>query len=146
MHQASLVLRFVFGVHMSSLHNGVTSSRKSDRQDRLPPILVSVRQARELLANMSKDKFWEEVKRGALGELVGSRVKRFLFYENVKAYARALPLAPYSVKTPGNSKAVRQTELAPVVGKGGRRKSEHKAARNKTTERVGKGSGAAVST
>ena len=133
MRQASLVLRFgIRGAHMSSLHNGVTG-RKSDRQEsRLPPILVSVRQARELLAGMNRDTFWSELVRGAFGEVLGNKQKRYLYYENVKRYADNLPRAPYSKTSTGiysDSAAVRR-----------------KAARNKTTGPVGKGSGAAVST
>jgi|SRR5271166_226045 len=131
--QALLALRLHLGLHMSSLHPGVTG-RKSNRQEsRLPPILVSVRQARELLADMSKDKFWEEAKRGAFGELVGNKQKRYLFFVNLERYARGLPLAPYSKRTPGYA------DTAAV-----RRKAARQAARNKTTGTVGKGAAEAV--
>jgi hypothetical protein len=131
-------------LHMASLHPGVTG-RKSDRQSDscLPPILVSVRQARALLADMSKDKLWSEITAGKLGEILGTPTKRFLYYKNVKAYADNLPRAPYSVS---DSKAGRQTGWAPVVGKGGGKAARRKAARNKTTGSVGKGSGEVATT
>jgi hypothetical protein len=104
-----------------SSHNGVTG-HKSDHS-RLEPILVSVAQARALLADLSKDKFWAEVTAGKFGEILGTPTKRFLYYKNVKAYADNLPRAPYSVS---DSKAGCQTGWAPVVGKGGRPKGSSK--------------------
>ena len=82
---------------MSDLHPD-TIGRKTGQQSDIPPILVSVRQARSLLANMCRDKIWQEIKRGALGEVVGTRQKRFLYFENVKRYADNLKRAPYSQK------------------------------------------------
>jgi hypothetical protein len=96
---------------MSSLHNGVTGRKSGREESHLPPILVSVRQARELLAGMNKDKFWSELVRGAFGEVLGNKQKRYLYYANLKRYADNLPRAPYSKASTGiysDSAAVRR--------------------------------------
>jgi hypothetical protein len=101
---------------MSELHPGVTGRKIARQSDsRLPPILVSVAQARELLACMNKDKFWSELVRGAFGEVLGDKRKRYLYYEGVKRYADNLERAPYSKRTPGiyaDSAAVRRRKAA----------------------------------
>jgi hypothetical protein len=56
----------------------------------LPPLLVSTKQARQLLANMCPDKFWLEAKRGAFGKRFGPKQKRLWRYENIRRYAENL--------------------------------------------------------
>ncbi|MGA8698845.1 MAG: hypothetical protein WB689_34440 [Xanthobacteraceae bacterium] len=71
----------------------------SDQSAPLTPILVSTRQARELLANMCPDKFWIEAKRGKFGKRIGPPNKRYWYYENIRRYADSLAREPHSKKT-----------------------------------------------
>jgi hypothetical protein len=66
--------------------------------DQLPPILVSTKQARQILGNMCADKFWQEAARGAFGKRVGPKQKRFWFYKNLEAYAAGLARQSHSQK------------------------------------------------
>ena len=88
--------------HTSGRKAGSTSSRSAGRKASsdfplVPPILVSVREACRLLG-ICRDKFWAEAKRGAFGEIVGTKQKRYLFYRNLERYAANLERAPYSSK------------------------------------------------
>jgi hypothetical protein len=89
---------------MPALHPG-TTGRKSDQQLSTPPIIVSVRQAKALLGNMSHDRFWRLATQGAFGEIVGNKQKRYLYYVGIKSYADNLARAPYSKKIEGNTAA-----------------------------------------
>jgi hypothetical protein len=54
------------------------------------PLLVDVREARRMLGDMSKNKFWEEARLGKF-ELVGSDRKRFVVVASLKRYVDRLP-------------------------------------------------------
>jgi hypothetical protein len=84
------------------------TSRKPRRQSEFPPlapILVSVKQAKALLGNMSHDRFWRLATAGAFGPLMGNKQKRYLYYKNLVAYADNLARAPYSKKLEDNTAA-----------------------------------------
>jgi len=51
----------------------------------LKPLLVSVRQARELLGGASNNRFWRLVKDGEF-ELIGSVRKRWVVVSSIEAY------------------------------------------------------------
>jgi hypothetical protein len=76
---------------MTELCPGVTG-RKSG-QTEIPsnlPLLVDVREARRMLGDMSKNRFWELARSGAF-ELVGSERKRFVVVASLTAYVARLP-------------------------------------------------------
>jgi hypothetical protein len=56
-----------------------------------PPLIVSTAEARRLLGNMCADRFWVEARNGAFGELLGSKRKRYVRYENLQRYIESLP-------------------------------------------------------
>ena len=56
----------------------------------LEPLIVSVKEARRLLANCSNNRFWQLAKAGAF-ELVGSDHKRFVTIESLKRYVANMP-------------------------------------------------------
>ena len=76
---------------MPALDPGVTG-RKPGQSERLstPPLLVDVREARRLLGDMSKNRFWELARSGAF-ELVGSERKRFVVVASLARYVDRLP-------------------------------------------------------
>ncbi len=51
----------------------------------IKPLIVSVRQARQLLGGASNNRFWRLVKAGEL-ELIGSKRKRWVLVESLEAY------------------------------------------------------------
>jgi hypothetical protein len=54
-----------------------------------PPLLVDVIEARRMLGNMSKNKFWALARAGAF-ELVGSERKRFVVVASLHRYVANL--------------------------------------------------------
>jgi hypothetical protein len=56
----------------------------------LEPLIVSVKQARQLLGGCGNNKFWQLAKSGAF-ELVGSERKRFVTVTSLKRYVANLP-------------------------------------------------------
>jgi hypothetical protein len=65
------------------------SASSSQFQTDLPPLLVSVRKARELLGGIGNNKFWQLAKRGEL-ELVGTERKRFVVVTSIESYVAKL--------------------------------------------------------
>src|SRR6516162_5547424 len=59
------------------------------------PVLVSVRDARRMLANMSHNRFWELAAQGEF-EITGTRRKRQVFVRSIESYAERQPRAEYS--------------------------------------------------
>ena len=55
----------------------------------VPPLLVSVMEARRLLG-MSKNKFWLEARAGKF-EIVGSERKRYVVFKSLQRYVDGLP-------------------------------------------------------
>lgn len=53
------------------------------------PLIVSTREARRLLADMGKNKFWRLAKEGEF-DLVGTRAKRFVTMASLEAYLQRL--------------------------------------------------------
>jgi hypothetical protein len=64
------------------------------------PVLVSVRDARRMLANMSHNRFWELAAQGEF-EITGTKRKRQVFVRSLEAYAERQPRAEYSRPTAG---------------------------------------------
>jgi hypothetical protein len=81
---------------MSGLHPGITGrktrqpSPKPQLPPPLPPLLVDVLEARRMLGNISKNKFWEIARHGEI-ELVGSERKRFAVVASLQRYVDKLP-------------------------------------------------------
>jgi len=59
------------------------------------PVLVSVRDARRMLANMSHNRFWELAAQGEF-EITGTKRKRQVFVRSIESYAERQPRAKYS--------------------------------------------------
>jgi hypothetical protein len=68
----------------------IMRSSNSELPSNLPPLLVDVKQARQMLGNMSRNKFWALAKAGAF-ELVGSERKRFVVVTSLRAFVDQLP-------------------------------------------------------
>jgi hypothetical protein len=51
----------------------------------LPPLLVSVKKARELLGGVGNNQIWRLIKRGEL-DVCGSRRKRWVSVSSIQAY------------------------------------------------------------
>jgi hypothetical protein len=71
----------------SAIHG---STAMPEVQPHIEPLLVSVKEARRLLANCSNNRFWQLAKAGAF-ELVGSDHKRFVTTESLKRYVANMP-------------------------------------------------------
>jgi hypothetical protein len=76
---------------MPALDPGITG-RKSGQTQVSPNLrlLVDVKEARRMLGNMSKNKFWQLAATGAF-ELVGTEHKRFVVVSSLMAYVDRLP-------------------------------------------------------
>jgi hypothetical protein len=61
----------------------------------IKPLLVSVRDARALLGNLSHNKFWAIAATGEF-EILGTRAKRYVTTKSIEAYIARLERAPYS--------------------------------------------------
>lgn len=73
----------------------------SEVQPNLRPLLVSVRQARQILGGCGNNKFWALVKAGEI-ELIGSARKRWVTVASLDAYvARQLEVAKAEGPSPG---------------------------------------------
>jgi hypothetical protein len=59
------------------------------RKTEPPPLLVDVREARRLLGNMSRNKFWAEVKLGKI-QLVGGPKKKWAVVASLHEYVDEL--------------------------------------------------------
>lgn len=77
----------------------------------LKPLIVSVKQARQLLGNLSHQKFWRLVREGHF-ELLGSKAKRYVTMASIEAYVAKmeryvarLPANTASAETPSISTA-----------------------------------------
>jgi hypothetical protein len=71
-----------------------------------PPLIVSIAEARRLLGDMCPDRFWVEARDGKFGELLGSKRKRYVRYENLQRYVESLPpREPRSLKKSKNLSA-----------------------------------------
>lgn len=83
---------------MSALHPGITGKKAGSPKSydiplqqmaQPPPLLVSVVEARRILGNMSRGKFWAEAKLGKF-ELVGSERKRLVVVASLHRYVDQL--------------------------------------------------------
>jgi hypothetical protein len=59
------------------------------------PVLVSVTDARRMLANMSHNHFWKLAAQGEF-EITGTPRKRLVFVRSLEAYAERQPRVEYS--------------------------------------------------
>ena len=75
---------------MTELFPGVTGRKGQIEPPSNLPLLVDVREARRMLGDMSKNKFWEEARAGKF-ELVGSERKRFVVVASITRYVDRLP-------------------------------------------------------
>jgi hypothetical protein len=74
-----------------TIHPGITGHISGHTETPSnPPLLVDVREARRLLGDMSKNRFWELARSGAF-EIVGSTRKRFVVVASLKRYVDRLP-------------------------------------------------------
>jgi hypothetical protein len=79
-------------------HPSITGLKagQTETPSNLPPLLVDVREARRLLGDMSKNRFWELARAGAF-ELVGSERKRFVVVASLHRFVERLPRRDQSV-------------------------------------------------
>ena len=72
-------------------------SKQSDKQTKttphLPPLLVSVKEARRLLGGIGNNTFWSLAKVGTF-DLVGSERKRFVTVASLNDYVARMPRRP----------------------------------------------------